>query len=630
MRRRATDGRNAPTTGLRLPVYGAARIENNGQTVAVRVKALAALYYLALHGSATREELAALLWEGPASRQNLRVNLHTLRRTLAGLGYVVFPDATDPLHLPEVISIDDSVRYEQALQGLDGLSPDYQLWLESARAELEKRSQRLPLLQPLVDRLAAGIEVPSVLILETPPGAQTGQIAQEIAHRLDLPLAETLTGTRRAVRYLQDYANLDRRQLLAAMEQNASLLILERPLYGQDPRLLLEVRSRYPAESLRYVELPTLTWHEVREPLLQSFSFAEAARIFLESNGDARYLQELLNMTAPGHREFGSSVPHRIRAAYELFVRELSPEAQLGLRRLSVHPGHLPDALVEAGASGPALYELELHNWLRYDGSWSIHGAIAQRVVYQSLPPGQRVQFHSGAAELLEAEGSALGALYHRLRADQRIERKAVLEHLRGWSKAVVGSVLEVPVALDALSSFDVGPSEPVRPRLTAVEGGGVRVEDLTMRWWRTPDAGAVSRVRWSVPHRPLLVRLRGHALVHDALGVGIDGDAVPLRVTTAGHTFNVVLCEVPRAGRIGSDIVLPLSPQFRHSLLLPASDSLALESRAHTAVLDVEMDVSALPDAGAEDEAAATELTARAIDLRAADGAPPWRSGGV
>ncbi|HKI57389.1 MAG TPA: hypothetical protein VKB31_09580 [Trueperaceae bacterium] len=615
------------TKGLRLPLYGLARLEHNGEPVATRVKALAALYYLALHGPAYREDLAALLWGGGASRQNLRVNLHTLRRTLESLGYVVFPDAMDPVSLPEIIETDAASRRGPPLEGLDGLSPDFQTWLEAARTELRRRAPQVPLLETLVERLAGELGVPSVLVLQTPPAGHSAHLAQELARRMDLPFVEGLTGNERAVRFLQDYANVDRRELLAAIEHNNSLLVLERPLYGEDPRLLLEVRSRYPADRVRYVELPSVTWPEARVGLLDAFGFEGAAAIYLESCGEPRYLQELLSMTEPGGRSPGSPVPHRVRAAYELYMRNLSPDAQLALKRLSVHPGDLPDTLVRHVAPGKALYELEQHNWLVYRDAWAVNSSTAQQVVYQSLPPGQRHEFHREAVQVLDATRFALAAAYHRLQLGEAIDAEDLLGRVAGWRRAALAAALQRALPVRPLPTVAVDTVPLGLPSLEGVRGPGVQVDGATVRWWRTAGVRDTGRCVWALPPGPLVLRLRGNALAHNPLGIGLQGDAAPLRIRVIGTRLTLVLCDVAQAAQVGEDIVLPLTADFDFAVVLPAATGIELESRAHTAVAEVALTLAEIRQhPGAHDPA----RTVEAIDLRFAgpygrgEGSPP------
>ena len=586
------DAATGRVTGLALPLYGPAQLEVDGRPMPLRVKALAILYYLALHGATHREELATLLWKGAASRQNLRVNLHGLRRTLAGQGYIAFPDAGDPVKLPSIITVHREPREGQPLAGLDGLSSEYQSWLETERAKLSAPTKQVPLKRATVRAAATDITVPSVIVLQTPPGGHSLEFAQELARLAGLPFVEGLGGNGVAVRFLQNIEGLDRRILLDALDHIRSVWVLERPLYGQDSRMLLEIRSRYPAERLRFLELPATDWPELRMRLLPTFGFDEAATLFLDSCGEPRYLRELLSMTSADHSPLGLPVPHRIRAAYELHVRELSADAQLALKRLSVHPDTLPESLIHASASGTSLYELESHGWLVYDNVWRLNRAVAQRVIYNSLPPGQRMQFHDEAASVLARGDHRIAVAYHRSQIQQPVDTAAVLRRTAGWQKATISQALGIAAPLAALPAAEASAVGSVAPTLEGTQGPGIQVEGTTMRFWRTADDAATTRLRWTLPIPETIVRLRGSALVRNPLGIGLHGDYAPLRVRIPGSTVNIVLCDVAEPGLLDGDVVLPLQSHFEYLLRLPATPALVIESRARAAVIELDLAV--------------------------------------
>ena len=69
----------------KLYLTGSPRLTREGRMVNCSHKGLALLCYLALEPSQSREQVATLLWEHSAARQNLRVELTKLR--LSGLNF---------------------------------------------------------------------------------------------------------------------------------------------------------------------------------------------------------------------------------------------------------------------------------------------------------------------------------------------------------------------------------------------------------------------------------------------------------------------------------------------------------------------------------------------------------------
>ncbi len=295
-------------------------------------------------------------------------------------------------------------------------------------------------------------------------------------------------------------------------------------------------------------------------------------------------------MTVPGRHPIGGAVPHRVRAAYELHLRELSPPTQLALKGLAVHPGRLPDALVHAFANGTALYELELHNWLVYEDVWRVSRATAQRVLYQSLMPGQRLQFRQQAAKALAAGGHRLAATYHRLRLGKTVDVADLLEHVSGWRRPVLAGALGAVPTLEPLPTASVYVGSPLALGCEGTRGPGVQVDGSFGRWWRTADVSEAGRAVWSLPPESLVMRISGRALVHNPLGIGLHGDAAPLRIRVLGTDLTIVLCDVPEPGLADDDIVLPIDVDFEYTLALPPATGLEIESKARTGVVELEL----------------------------------------
>ncbi|GAA6757716.1 hypothetical protein [Thermus oshimai] len=375
-----------------LPLFGPPRLLKGGRPVRVPLKGLALLYYLALEGPTTRVLLADLLYGHPQGLNNLRVELHRLK---AALGRPLFPEGQDPLVLPEWIALETKGEGE-ILEGLEAI-PGFADWV------LERRFTPPP---PPPDRAGllkalSALRPPALLVLLGSQASGRKELAQALAEALRLPFH--LGVGRGGVRYLE-----------APFPEGAEAILGDtKTLYvlgvdpGEDPRLLLELRARYPAERMRVVALKPLTFQEAQQGVLRGLSFSQAGRIYLEGGGEPEALRELLQ--APG-------IPQRTLAQLRFRARYLSRPAREALERLAIQPGPIPEPLLQALEALPHLEELERKGWLCYREGWRFAREWERHLLYQILPSGQRVKLHALAALTLALAGLTLLELYHRQR----------------------------------------------------------------------------------------------------------------------------------------------------------------------------------------------------------------------
>lgn len=164
---------------------------------------------------------------------------------------------------------------------------------------------------------------------------------------------------------------------------------------------------------MRVVVLKPLSFQEARKGVLGGLSFLEAGRIYLEGGGEPEAMRELLQ--TPG-------LPQRTLAQLRLRARYLSQPAREALERLSIQPGPIPQALLQALEALPHLEELERKGWLFYREGWRFTREWERRLLYCTLPPGQRAKLHALAALTLALAGLPLLELYHRQQGGGEVE----------------------------------------------------------------------------------------------------------------------------------------------------------------------------------------------------------------
>jgi len=572
----------------KLPLYGPARLEGP-QAIRLQRKGLALLYYLALEGPSRREILADLLWGHPAALQNLRVELYRIQEALGPL----FPERQDPLELPPEIVLDTTPGEEGILEGLEQVSEAFAGWLQGIRSRLAPAhpfpSERKRLLQEALKR----VRIPGVLILVGRAGSGHATFAQELAQALRLPLLEGGFSGKRTLNYLrQPYPEGILERILSDRE---GLWVLERSSYGEDPKLLLELRSRYPAEQVCFFRLPPLSFEEARQGLLASLEFRQAAQFYLASGGNPGHLQELLSLkeaTPP-------QTPQRIRAQVQLEARLLSMEARLALERLAVHPGPMSQGLIEHLDAASFLDEYERRGWLIYRGQWCFAEEAVRRVLYQSLQPGRRQSYHQQAALQCALEEQPVAEAYHRTLAGGTLDWGRILDKLSGWQQLGLRAWLGTPPSLPPYQTQEARLGRELL--FESNQLGEVFLEEGRLVFYRDPTETLPSGVEWSAQDEPTVLHLQGQTYLENPLGIGISGQAVPLLLRLQGaQTLEVLWTLGALPGWMSaSQLVLPLEEPLDAAFLIPKKTQVSLLSWAESGVFDLEVHFYRLQHSG-------------------------------
>lgn len=579
---------NKTEGSIQLKLWGPARLEYRGRELKLQRKGLAILYYLALEGATRRKVLADLLWGHAAASQNLRVELHRLSQALAPLGYTLFKAGEDPLQLPPFVTLDRSPSPGMPMEGLEEISVEFRAWLEGQRSQLLANSSGTVGRERLVQEVASQIILPSVLILTGRPGSGRTAFAQALAKALGMPFLEGPRGGGKALHYLRPpYADVSMERILTDRE---GLWVVERSSYGEDPKLVLELRSHYPAERTRYIALPPLSWAEARASMLSNLPFAQAARLFLASGGSPGHLRELLAVSRNGAEV---SLPQRVRAQVQLEARMLSLEARLALERLSVHPGPYSQGLLDALEATPYLDELERRGWLVYVGQWQFSDDVSRRVLYLGLQPGRRQQYHRQAALQCAMEEQRMAEAYHRLMAGSTADWGTFVNTLPGWTryglKAWLGMSETLPMGP---STSEVAKGRELALLEETCFGPGFEVEGRHVRWIRIPSESTTSGIIWAAHDEASLLHLKGHIYVENLLGVGISGRAAPLMLEVQEpREARVIFLSGIQAGALAENtLLLPLPEELDIWFRVPAGASLRLTSSAESGLIDLEV----------------------------------------
>jgi hypothetical protein len=476
-----------------LHMDAAPRVEVEGRTVAVPRKGVALLCYLASEGPTRRHRLADLLWDRAGAMKNLRVEIHRVRTPLRELGIEPFGASADPLTLGPQIRIGRRAmrRGEELMAGLEDVASGFQAWLDARRAGQAHRADR-ELRSDLLDDLASTVAPPFVVVLQGRPGAETLAVGRRLARRLELPFFEDVDAFRVGVHFVRPDRHDAGVAARAVCDDDRSVWIVERSRFGEDPKLLLHLRAEYRADRLRFIDVPPLTWLEARSLLPPNADFDEAARMYLASNGNPRYLTELVELR--GERPFGSRlpVPQRMRAAVAVEADRLSRGARCALERLTVAPEPIHPQVVAACGAEAYLDELERSAWLTFEGEgWFFTDRLARSLLFERLPRGHRARLVEGVRTVLSTGASP------RARAAR--------------PRASAGGRATSPVrppsrALGVGEEIWLDEPEEVTPAV-AWSGGTVHVVNLDRR------ANHV-QASFDLPSGPLLLRLSGRAFV--------------------------------------------------------------------------------------------------------------------
>lgn len=557
-----------------LVLRGPARLTIAGKSVRLRKKGLALLSFIAVEGPTRRERLAELLWGHGQALQNLRVEIHRLRRTLTDLGVDPFKPQTDPLELSDDVA---AIYGDGALlEGLDDISPEFQDWLEQRRAVQEGNGES-NFREALLDDLVGLLSPPFVVVVAGLPGSGRRAFAKALARRIGLPFVEGEQRSGGAVRYVVPGEQVAASLAAHIVDDESSVWVVERSLFGEDPDLVLQLRSRVPASRLKFVELPPLNWWDVKRSLPQGVDFVEGARLFLASGGNLQYLQELLDLRTHVGPQSDLPVPLRMRAAMMLETRELSLAARRALESASVHRGDFTTEALEAVGAADHLDELERSGWIVFHGGrWRFASELARRLIEDQLQEGVRRRSHLLLAAQFAREGASVAAEYHKCRGAGSTPRP--LELVRSVSRS------EAP----RVELVGVGPEVWLDDGVAS--GCSVRIEGDKLVWSRGAASGDESSVLYALEKREILLRVRGRALVVDGSARDFAGPVGALTISLPGAAVaDVHLCGVTQAEMAdGRTLRLPLSHRFDHWLIAPVAGCLRLTSRAASAVIEM------------------------------------------
>ena len=569
-----------------LALYGDVGLYAAGKRVSLRRKSLAILCYLALEGPIGRAAMASLLWEHASARQNLRVELHHLREALRRLGIVAFERPGELLVPPPGIFPDTTPGDGLLLEGLENVSASFREWLEGVRRRSSKPQSHPDLqLRSQASRLASEISPPFLLIVKGSPLSDFRSFASHLAHDMALPFVEGVEGRAAAVRYLPPPQTAD--QVRAVLGDDRSIWVLPTAPFGEDHSSLLELRAQWPAGRARFVSLEPLSWSAAVAGPLRELPFERAAELYLRSGGDAAHLEHLLELVRSGHARL--PLPQQVRAAYQRESRFLSYDARLALERLSVHPGVLSDGLIEALGAHGHLDELERRGWLAYGDAWRFSSEPVRRVLHQALQPGRRAEYHRLAERYFTARGELIAGSYHRCAAEGEPCAPEPPQPLAPWARAV----------WNRASPTESRPA----PRMAQFEPGEeIFFEPPELRgdgWSASGNRFCIVRNGPPYPSNELvlpgadeavLVRLVGRGYVENVLGVGLDGERVPLRLR-AGSRLIALFAQVEREVSLPDMPLLPVD-HFEVWVGLPPGRDLRISSDAERAVIALEVGV--------------------------------------
>lgn len=591
-------------------------MERDGRPVELHRKGLALLAYLGVSGSASRDHLAALLWDSWAGRTNLRVELHRLTEAV---GEPLFRAGEDPLRLPAWVSVDGEPSAGELLAGLNDVSSAFDFWLQTQRAQQGRAAPGDYRASALARHLAAGLEQPFLVVVRVRPVDDVSAFTSALGAATGLPVIEGCGGPPRAVHVLNPpYSHPC---IQAVLDAKDGAYVVSVPAYGEDSLPVLALRSRVPAARTRFVELPPVPWREARAGVLAGLPFSLAAESYLWSGGNAGFLAELASMKWARERDGRLAVPQRVRAAYQFEMRHASMRTRLALERLSVHPGRLSDGLIRCLGADEALDELERRGWLAYDEGWHFQNAESRVVLYRSLQAGRRAKYHRAAANQLASEGRWPAAVFHRLRAGDAVTCTDA-DPLVGPQGDAIRAWLGLPLAGSSPLStrFEVG------RELALLEAArqGSEITGDGAEWTLVRASGRpAAAVRFELPRGRLLLHVSGRAWVDGLVGGGLERDAVILQVEMGLEARLVFLPGLDSPLARDGLLYLPLSDHLDTWVLVPPGvGEVTVFSNADAAVLELELTVHEAIRAG--ERPASTRRVVTAIDVA---GGPAQRS---
>lgn len=612
-----------------LVIHGPARLLCGSQPVRLRTKGLALLYVLALEGSVRRDRLCDLLWGHAGSAVNLRVEVHRLGRTLASVGLETFTHRQDPLSLPPGITIDRAVGNEdqQPLEGLDDLSPDFQEWLEAQRAKFGsgQEARQPPLRQQLVDEVARHLEQPYVLVLRGLPGAGRNVFVEALAKRLDLPVDEDPTAPGSGIHFLDAQVADPARVAHHILRARQGVWALKQSTFGSDAELLLRLRNAFPVDLMRFLEFGPIPWLEARSLLLNPIPFEEAAWLYVESGGNFEFLRELLRLRPAEGFNGILPLPQRIRAAYLLEARRLPVDTREVLDRLSIHPGPLGHQLLHHLELTRHLNTLEGSGWLRFDTAWSFSHEPVRRVIQKTVQPGRALLYHEDFAEAFATVDPAgsIAVAYHRSLAGKDPALSGVaLDTGAAWAQALLEGRRDGRSARPRPVNRDVALG---RERAVLLERHVQleRSDDDWGFWSRRPQETEPSLAEYTLPEDPCVLRIELYVYDENVLGVGLRGDAFPLRLWFHGGPEPdraAIFADVERDETLDDGTLLLRTRPPRTVAFVCHHRNLRAESRAEVGIVKFRFEAHDV-------EQPRPERTLAAHDLRSQDSATDDRS---
>jgi len=545
-------------TSYYLPLYGVARLEKNGKILPIRRKSLAILYYLSLEGATRREQLAEMLWPHNKGNVNLRAEVYYLHKKF-GLNLAQQPGL---LTLPANVVLDISHQNGEALEGLEDISPDFDAWLTRKRFEIEFRQQP-PVWQSSARRLINELPVPGLWILAGPIGSGKRRLARALAEELELPFIKGWRAGATGVVYLEE-------PLPAFEDINKPydwprVLVIAKPAFGEEPQLILQLRTVYPTERIRFLQVPKLSFSEA-SVFLKGLSFADASLYFIRSHGRDELLEEMVNAK--------HEMPLKYRALYKIEARRLRRKSRLALERISICPEKINANLARRMGSEEDLEELERRGWLVYDDGWRFADPIARRALEYDLPTGLKVQYHLRAADAWEQAGEPLLAAWHRLQAGSQ-EDLATLA-ARSGNHYAAAILSKSPGTRFSRKKFGKGQPLPLLER--EVWGEGLEQYETAWLILRPEYAGETVWLEFEPLEDDSILHISGQLIVLAPL-FGALQKHPPLVLHLGDIRF--FLAPGKNEYQLPDGWLLPTEGEFKYDFFLPAGTLLAISSSA-------------------------------------------------
>ena len=606
------------TETLHLPVWGAARLERDGQTVPLRLKALGILYYLCLEGRADRQELAMMFWDNNDPQSNLRVELHHLRSTLKTLNIDAFGRNQNPLVLPPSIRIDKQHTKDQPLDGLErltGVSASFEVWLEWHRRSLLEPSAPASDREELLSELSVKLPKSGLLILQGLPGSDRTAFAQGLARWLGLNFNEGLSGNEGVLKYAKSPFPSDLRQQVLSAK---GLVVLARSAFGEAPRALLELSEALPASRVTELTLAPLSWNEARQGPLEKLRFGSAASLYIASQGVPSHLRERLRDDSDRALEPGElrAAPAKMLSKLQLELRYLPMDARIALEKLSVHPASIPEGLATALEVEAHLEEFERRGWLTYRQCWRFAHESVRRILHEGLQPGRRTRTHARAAAYFAGSNHAAAEAYHRLHAGEAVDWQRLGQRLElperlalcHWLQRQPVNLEHAPLPPLELPTTQQVAFQPHELALleTARYGEGMTDEHGCVTVVRTAAHSQRCGLVYAPFEEPTLLHLRGRALVENTFGFGLEPDADPLAIGIHRSPNRLRLLPTEHMGQHNGQVILPAGDQFEHWLLLKPNQPLHLSSGMERGIIELRLEAYAVSNSGQRVEALA------------------------